>query len=175
MLGRSDSRSGKPVFLPCASVTSQPPPHPPAPACNWPLAAQGRGLGSPKTASDDAGSCLLQCEQEPVLTICPPPHRSVMGSRSGGLRRTPWTRPQHRHCMESSHQPSQVSRFISNLQMEGEVQSGLRDCTAQVLGGGCCCCSAAHSYLTLCNPTDYSTPGFPVLHQPPELAQTHVH
>ena len=32
-----------------------------------------------------------------------------------------------------------------------------------------------HSCLTLCNPMDYSTPGFPVHHQLPELAQTHVH
>ena len=29
--------------------------------------------------------------------------------------------------------------------------------------------------LTLCDPMDYSTPGFPVLHRFPELAQTHVH
>ena len=28
---------------------------------------------------------------------------------------------------------------------------------------------------TLCNPMDFSTPGFPVHHQLPELAQTHVH
>ena len=29
--------------------------------------------------------------------------------------------------------------------------------------------------LTLCDPMDCSTPGFPVLHHLPELAQTHVH
>ena len=29
--------------------------------------------------------------------------------------------------------------------------------------------------LTLCDPTDCSTPGLPVHHQLPELAQTHVH
>ena len=29
--------------------------------------------------------------------------------------------------------------------------------------------------LTLCDPLDWSTPGFPVYHQLPELAQTHVH
>ena len=29
--------------------------------------------------------------------------------------------------------------------------------------------------LTLCNPMDWSTPGFPVHHQHPKLAQTHVH
>ena len=32
------------------------------------------------------------------------------------------------------------------------------------------CCS-----VTLCNPMDYSTTGFPVLHYLPEFAQTHVH
>ena len=31
------------------------------------------------------------------------------------------------------------------------------------------------SHVTLCNPMHCSTPGFPVHHQLPELAQTHVH
>ena len=35
--------------------------------------------------------------------------------------------------------------------------------------------SVTQSCLTLCDPMDYSTPGLPVLHQLPELAQTHVH
>ena len=35
--------------------------------------------------------------------------------------------------------------------------------------------SVAQSCPTLCNPMDYSMPGFPVHHQLPELAQTHVH
>ena len=37
------------------------------------------------------------------------------------------------------------------------------------------CCSVAKSYLTLCDPTDWSTPGFPVPHHLPELVQTHIH
>ena len=37
------------------------------------------------------------------------------------------------------------------------------------------CCSVTQLCLTLCDPMDWSTPGFPVLHQLPELAQTHVH
>ena len=37
------------------------------------------------------------------------------------------------------------------------------------------CCSVTQSYLTLCNPRDCSTPGFPVLHHLLELAQTQVH
>ena len=39
----------------------------------------------------------------------------------------------------------------------------------------CLCCSVTQSCLTLGDPMDCSTPGFPVLHQLPELAQTHVH
>ena len=35
--------------------------------------------------------------------------------------------------------------------------------------------SVAQSCLTLCDPMDCSTPGFPVHHQLLELAQTHVH
>ena len=35
--------------------------------------------------------------------------------------------------------------------------------------------SVAQSCLTLCTPMACSTPGFPVHHQLPELAQTHVH
>ena len=35
--------------------------------------------------------------------------------------------------------------------------------------------SVTQSFPTLCNPTDCSTPGFPVHHQLPELAQIHVH
>ena len=37
------------------------------------------------------------------------------------------------------------------------------------------CCSVAKLCPTLCAPVDCSMPGFPVLHQPPELAKTHVH
>ena len=38
-----------------------------------------------------------------------------------------------------------------------------------------CCCSVVQAYLTLYDPMECSTPGFPVFHQFPELAQTHVH
>ena len=38
-----------------------------------------------------------------------------------------------------------------------------------------CCFSVTQLCLTLCNPMDCSTPGFPVLHHLPELAQIYVH
>ena len=39
----------------------------------------------------------------------------------------------------------------------------------------CCSCSVAQLCPALFNPMDCSTPGFPVLHQLLEFAQTHVH
>ena len=39
----------------------------------------------------------------------------------------------------------------------------------------CCYRSVTKSCPTLCNPVDYSTPGFPILHCLPEFAQIHVH
>ena len=38
-----------------------------------------------------------------------------------------------------------------------------------------CCCSVAQSCVTLCDLMGHSTPGFPVHHQLPQLAQTHVY
>ena len=38
-----------------------------------------------------------------------------------------------------------------------------------------CYCSIAKLCLILCNPMDCSMPGIPVLHQLPELTQTHAH
>ena len=35
--------------------------------------------------------------------------------------------------------------------------------------------SVAQTCLTLCDPMDHSTPGFPVHHQHPEFTQSHVH
>ena len=39
----------------------------------------------------------------------------------------------------------------------------------------CCCCSVAQACPTLHDPRDCSTPGLPVPHHLPEIAQDHVH
>ena len=39
----------------------------------------------------------------------------------------------------------------------------------------CWCCSVTKSHMTLCDPTDCSMPGLPVLHHLPEFPQIHVH
>ena len=38
-----------------------------------------------------------------------------------------------------------------------------------------CCCQVISHGLTLCDPMDWSMPGFPVLHHLLELPQMHVH
>ena len=43
-----------------------------------------------------------------------------------------------------------------------------------IFQNGCCCCSI-QSCLTLCDPMDCSTPGFPVLQYLPEFAQMNAH
>ena len=60
--------------------------------------------------------------------------------------------------------------------------SPYRNTVIVLVSYGCCnklpqtrSCSVTRSCLSLCDPMDYSTPGFPVLHHLPELAQTHVH
>ena len=49
------------------------------------------------------------------------------------------------------------------------------DCSLEIKGASGEFSSVAQSYLTLCDPMDCSTPGFPVHHQLSEFTQTHVH
>ena len=77
-------------------------------------------------------------------------------------------------CLQSSfsitcRSLSSNSKFLGGK--IGEVQLGVKhDKMIQNL----CCCSVTQSCLTLCDPKDCSTPGFPVHHQLLKLAQTHV-
>ena len=61
--------------------------------------------------------------------------------------------------MDSCHVVSLVGRLSSSNQQGESLDS----------------CLVTKSCLTLCDPIDCSTPDFPVLHQLPELAQTHAH
>ena len=53
-------------------------------------------------------------------------------------------------------------------------RGGILGCSSSTHQTLSCYCSVTKSCPTLCNPVDYSSPGFPVLHKPPEFAQTHV-
>ena len=59
--------------------------------------------------------------------------------------------------------------FLSNLQLPyWPVQPGWNNPWLD-------CCSVTQSCLILCDPIDWSAPGFPVLHYLLEFVQTHVH
>ena len=62
-----------------------------------------------------------------------------------------------------------ASASVLPMNIQGWFLLGLIDLLAFQLS------LVAQSCLTVCDPMDYSTSGFPVLHHLPELVQTHVH
>ena len=76
-----------------------------------------------------------------------------------------------RSIIENTHiQPSLATSCGANTQIPSLT---LEPRTTVILGHWCC--SITNSCLTLCDPMDYSIPGFPVLHHLLGFAQTHVH
>ena len=76
---------------------------------------------------------------------------------------------------------TQVWRFTSNFVKDfariifpNSPRKGGRAFGSHSLELLCCCFSVAQLCPTLCDPMDYSTQGFPVLHHLPEFAQTYV-
>ena len=64
-----------------------------------------------------------------------------------------------------------LSTAWTRLPLQGHFQPGQDTLYSPVISFS----SVTQSCLTFCNPMDCSMPIFPVLHQLPELAQTHVH
>ena len=59
----------------------------------------------------------------------------------------------------------------SSLGIEREMETSLTN----VIVSCCYCCSVFQSCPTLCDPTDFTTPGLPVPHHLLKFAQVHVH
>ena len=79
------------------------------------------------------------------------------------------------HCQSHNKRPSywcqqEQLRFCTFFYVQESHQSRGYDPFSSVQFS-----SVTQSCLTLCNPIDCSTPGFPVYHELPELTQTHVH
>ena len=72
--------------------------------------------------------------------------------------------------------PKLANEYSTTLTLESRQETwGRWKCPTVLAVHGGVCCLAAKSCLTLCDPMDCSTPGFPVLHHPLVFAQTHVH
>ena len=79
-------------------------------------------------------------------------------------------------CRLWGHTESDTTEVTQQQQQQGELD--LRGKSAEIQAYRHfedCCCSVAKWCLTLCDPMDSSTPGFPVLHYLLEFAQVHVH
>ena len=74
-----------------------------------------------------------------------------------------------RRLLQSHHSGSQDGRMFLSWPWSGLLYWAFDICWH------ICCCLVAKSRLTLCDPVDCSTPGFPVVHYLLEFAQTHVH
>ena len=71
----------------------------------------------------------------------------------------------------------QVRIVLELIMLANLIQMSLnrRNCSFSNISIPSDCLSVTQLCLTLCDPMDCSTPGFPVHHQLLELAQTHVH
>ena len=129
------------------------------------------GWSQPSVASQ------LFCYYRPVAQLCPtlwdPLDCSIPGLPVP--HHLPELAQVQVHCIsdaiQSSHplMPSSPSSFIPQS-IPKSVTLPMSQLFASVQFS-----SVAQSCLTLCSPMDCSTPGLPVHHQLPELAQTHVH
>ena len=101
-----------------------------------------------------------------------PPWLPTTGTNSG-LLSIPWPQQARRHpTFLTVIVPSNQNSLFPDTQV---APSSLRTMPSSQWQPSVQFSSVAQSCPTLCNPMDYSTPSFPVLHQLPELAQTCVH
>lgn len=117
MLSRSESREASlpPRVVPQGPAS--PLPHPPSP---------GERTGLPENS-------LKSSRMLPAAARAPRAHSHCLPSTASwchGVQERRFTEASVHQA--SAHQPSKVSRFISNIQMDGGIQSGLWDHTAQM-------------------------------------------
>ena len=109
----------------------------------------------------------------PALSLPPLP---LVGWVEGGWVLAPSSCKEEARCPEMRHtrwesqeDPPDKEMATQYSCLENPMERGAWRATVHQFS------SVAQSCPTLCSPIDCSTPGFPVPHQLPERAQTHVH
>ena len=120
-------------------------------------------------------SGVVSCLQQNAFASCFTAV-SILGQRPQEQRNNVylWPRP----CMLN---PGQLDQNIPQVRPKGALWYPFLPLFLLITKLHCqktsilCCCSVTQSCPALCDPMNYSTPGFPVIHYLPELAQTHVY
>ena len=144
-VSRSRPGAGKMGSCPCPSLTVVGRGFPPCPDSGWALASDGSFCG--------ALWCLW------------PLHQPASAA----------SRPAHARCSQPPF--CFPSWLFTSLLFLIKMEMSFLFLVLRVICRKChlYCCSVCQSCPTLCDPMDCCTPGFPVPHRLPELAQTHVH
>ena len=80
-------------------------------------------------------------------------------------------KPLKNYLLNFSKSSIVVVQWLSHIWLFATLQTAARQASLSL----CSVQFSPHSCLTLCDPMDCSTPGFPVCHQLLALTQTHVH
>ena len=114
----------------------------------------------------------------PRAVPCPSAAQSYKCPQTRIFSEVPWGKPSHLPPQASSPKPELYSGLFTLVWnsyrdnalnfMSSRIMALLHTFSAQFNSFGQSC-------LTLCNPMDCSTTGFPVRHQLLEFAQTHIH
>ena len=88
--------------------------------------------------------------------------------------RKPLQQPRAKKRTERKRCAGRLTAVQPHVLLVAGARYGLTRCCGDFTESHCFC-SVTQSCPTLCDPMDCSTPGLPVLHRLPGLAQTHVH
>ena len=131
-----------------------------------------QGWGKAHRKGEGEQSC---CPHRTGNALCPHQPRGRVSWNSGHWVKSSevyqWTSETQWALDKDLHQQRSEANFRKIQQSPSilTVNQYVKECNS------ICYCSVTGSCSTLCHPMDCTTPGFPVLHHLPELAQTHVH
>ena len=96
-------------------------------------------------------------------------------SQSSSIFHVPIPQKRHWHCVKLGPSPNIFRAWSKSISGQPSSMAHHPILCSHSFFLQYWCCSVSQSCPTLCDPMDWSTPGFPVPHHLPECAQVHVH